>query len=405
MAAPGAHGRVLLLFSSFTFLTILLCHTTEINFAKTKQEPLDVVRERSGNALRRSAKGTGDYVLTRHEKNLLRKIAVASENREWAAVSSHIGTYAGNSPPLFTAAMHGALRCRQYEEGIQIYDKCRTSSSILPAPAYVAAIKLFGKIGAPSRVREVWGEALQVVGVNEILGSARIIAAADEGNVSAAAEVLDLMNASGVPVDVGHVSSAIRACWGWGNHQHKAARYLFDLLPEFDLAPNIIIFTNLIRAYTNAACKDTVALYEDMKALQIKPDTAFAETYLITILQKDPKDRWRTPETTAPLLKDKPVERLRAARKAAADFEAAGVELSNLAANIRDALKQMSIWVIKVPLHQGRKGIQMARFIVRAAEQLLVLSAALVAMRSFMVCTPAICNVKKCGRVWMYRLI
>ena len=343
MAAPGAHGRVLLLFSSFTFLTILLCHTTEINFAKTKQEPLDVVRERSGNALRRSAKGTGDYVLTRHEKNLLRKIAVASENREWAAVSSHIGTYKGNSPPLFAAAMHAALRCRQYEEGIQIYDKCRTSSQVLHEPAYVAAIKLFGKLGAPSRVREVWDEALQVVGVNEILGSARIIAAADEGNVSAAAEVLDLMNASGVTINVGHVSSAIRACWGWGTNQHKPARYIFDLLPEFGLPPTVIIFTNLVRAYATAAVKDTVALYEDMKALQINPDAAFAETYLATILQKDPKDRWRTPETTVALLKDKPVERVRAARKAAADFEAAGVKLSNLAAVISDALKQMSI--------------------------------------------------------------
>jgi len=343
LGSMAAQGWVLLVLSCFTFLTVLLCHTTESNFAKTKQEPLDVVRERSGNALRRSAQGTGDYVLTRHEKNLLRKIAVASENREWAAVSSYIGTYTGNSPPLFAAAMHGALRCQRYKEGIKIYDKCRTSSQVLHSPVYTAAIKLFGKFGAPSRVREVWDEALQVVGVNEILGSARITAAADEGNVSAAAEVLDLMNASGVTINVGHVASAIRACWGWGTNQHKAARYVFDLLPQFGLVPNVIIFTNLIRAYATAPLKDTVALYEDLNALQVKPDRVFAETYLITILQGDPKQKWMTPRITATFLKDKPVERLRAARKAAADFEAAGVELSKLAVNIREALKQMSV--------------------------------------------------------------
>ncbi len=343
MAAPAAQGRVLLLVSSFTFLTVLLCDTTEFNFAKAKQEPLAVVRERSGNALRQSARGTGNYDLTGYEKRLLRKIGAASENREWTAVSSHLAEYTGDAPPLFAAAMHGALRCQRYKEGAKIYDKCRTSSQVLHEPAYVAAIKLFGKLGEPSRVRDVWDEALQVVGLTEILASARIVAAADEGNVSAAAEVLDLMNASGVTINVGHVSSAIRACWGWGTHQHKAAKFLFDLLPEFGLAASVIIFTNLIRAYATAAVKDTVALYEDMKALQINPDAAFAETYLSTILQKDPKDRWRTPDTTATLLKDKPVERLRAARKAAADFEAAGVKLSNLAATIRDALKQMSI--------------------------------------------------------------
>ena len=342
MAAP-AQGRVLLLLSSFTFLTVLLCHTTEFNFAKTKQEPLDVVRERSGNALRQSARGAGNYDLTGYEKKLLRNIAAASEKRDWTAISSHFDEYAGDAPPLFAAAMHGALRCQRYKEGARIYDKCRTSSQVFHAPAYVAAIKLFGKLGAPSRVREVWDEALQVVGLTEILGSARIVAAADEGNVSAAAEVLDLMNASGVTINVGHVSSAIRACWGWGTNQHKPARYIFDLLPEFGLAPNVIIFTTLIGAYATAPVKDTVALYEDMKALQINPNKVFAETYLTTILQGDPKEKWRTPDTTATLLKDKPVERLRAARKAAADFEAAGVKLSRLAVNIRDALKQMSI--------------------------------------------------------------
>lgn len=343
MAATSAQGRVLLLLSSFTFLTVLLCRTTELNFAKTKQEPLDVVRERSGNALRQSARGTGNYDLTGYEKRLLWKIAAASEKREGTAVSSHFAEYSGDAPPLFAAAMHGALRCSRYKEGAKIYDKCRASSQVLHGPVYTAAIKLFGKLGAPSRVREVWDEALQVVGVNEILGSARITAAADEGNVSAAAEVLDLMNASGVTIHVGHVASAIRACWGWGTNQHKPARYIFNLLPEFGLMPNVIIFTNLIRAYATAPVKDTVALYQDMKALQIKPNRVFAEIYLTTILQGDPKEKWRTPDTTVTFLKNKPVERLRAARKAAADFEAAGVEFTKLAANIRDALKQMSI--------------------------------------------------------------
>ena len=43
--------------------------------------------------------------------------------------------------------------------------------------------------------------------------------------------------------------------------------------------------------------------------------------------------------------------------------------------------------------------------IVREADQFMVLSAALFAVRSFMVCTPAICKVKKCGRVcYIYSL-
>jgi hypothetical protein len=85
-------------------------------------------------------------------------------------------------------------------------------------------------------VHEVWKDALKEGDLDKDLALARISAAADEGDVTTSAEVMDQMVASNVPMQIGHVVSAIRSCGISG--QHKAARYFFDLLPDFGIQKN-----------------------------------------------------------------------------------------------------------------------------------------------------------------------
>lgn len=104
----------------------------------------------------------------------------------------------------------------------------------------------------------------------------------------------------------------------------------FDLCPQVSVTPNLIVFTCLIGAYKTAPLEDLTSAYHAMRVLKIAPDTPFTETYLISVLQGDKTIKWDNPEITVNSLRNKPIERLQAARRALADFQRDGVQLTKM---------------------------------------------------------------------------
>ena len=301
------------------------------------------MREREGHAMRKKAPNS--FQLSRSERMLLGKITSASEKRDWQAVCSLFEKYTGKAVAIYTAAMNAAFRCQKYQEGASIYNQCEQVCENLDEPVFSAGLRLFGKLGEPEKVRKVWDEVIKNCNINDVLAASRINAAADEGDVRTAAEVLDLMQDKGVPIKKYHLSSAIRACWGFGNKQHQAAKYFFQLSPQLGLEPDIVTFTSLAGAYFTAPLEDVLSIYSDMKELNVGANKVFAETILTTLLQKRTSDIWpRRPDLLPNILRAKPNARIQAARCVLEDFEKAGVELSKLSANIKQALKLMEEW-------------------------------------------------------------
>ena len=62
---------------------------------------------------------------------------------------------------------------------------------------YVQALKIFGKLKDFAKVDELWTEALEVCKLDKFLASARMAAAAEQGDIEGAAAILDQVNASG----------------------------------------------------------------------------------------------------------------------------------------------------------------------------------------------------------------
>ena len=316
-----------------------MLHTSPCGFGRTKQQPLSELRERTGLALRKSAKGADGPKLNKDETKLVRDIATASENRDWPTARSLSSTYSGSAVQIYSAAMQAALRCREYEEGSQVFDRCEKNCDLINQPAFSVALRIFAKLKQSGRVQQIWENAMKIYEIDVFLGSARLAAAADLGDVEMAAGILDQMNASNVSIDVYHINSAMRACWGWGNKQHRAAKYFFDLLEGFQLPPTVVSFTALAGAYQTASLREAVSVYNEMKALQIEPDKVFAETYLFSVLQAA-----KIPGVAVEnKLCEKPVERLKAARDALADFEAAGLRLSRVCEAVRRELQRMKL--------------------------------------------------------------
>ena len=84
-------------------------------------------------------------------------------------------------------------------------------------------------------------------------------------------------------------------------------------------------------------------MHREMKGLEIAPDKAFAETYIVSLLQTDSKIGLpRDLNDLCTILRDKPLERRQAAQKALRDFKAEGLKLTGLSTNIERALGRLS---------------------------------------------------------------
>ncbi len=165
------------------------------SFAKLRQESAASFRERSGGALRE--KVTEFIKLNPDEQKLLSKISTAGDRRQWSAVRSAIASYAGDAVPIYTAALHAAVRCEQYREGAKIFEQGQQRCEVMNGPMYTQALKIYGKLKDFAKVEELWSEALEVCKLDQFLASARLAAAAEQGDMAGAAAILDHVNASG----------------------------------------------------------------------------------------------------------------------------------------------------------------------------------------------------------------
>ena len=191
-----ATGRIGLLLESCYCLFLFLCHPPSCAFGKPKQESLGALRERTGQAVRvRVADSVGNSGwISDQDKRLLRQISVASEQRNWDEVMSLFASYSGTTTQIYTAVMNAALRCHKYEEGGKIYARCRQTCHHLEEQTFNAALKIFGRLQQPEKVRKIWAEANEKCKLSHMMVSARIHAAADEGDARTAAAMLDLLN-------------------------------------------------------------------------------------------------------------------------------------------------------------------------------------------------------------------
>ena len=139
-------------------------------------------------------------------------------------MTSSLHSYCGTETPIFNAVMHVACRCRQYKAGVSIYKKLCSLNVTKTSPTFTAAIVIFSSLKQYSAVREIWSEARASLELDEFMAGARIAAAAAEADIEAAATVLDDMNRTGVDIHIGHMTSAIHACWGTQGSNHNAAK-------------------------------------------------------------------------------------------------------------------------------------------------------------------------------------
>lgn len=125
-----------------------------------------------------------------------------------------------------------------------------------------------------------------------------------------------------------------------GKTRHRAAKYFWKLFPEFGLAPDIVSFTALVGSYKGAPLEDVLSAKAEMESSGIDPNRVFAETYLAAVVQVD-LTHLRAIGAIQEALQNVPSDRLHAARRGIADFEAGGVELSLLCRKLKTALERL----------------------------------------------------------------
>ena len=318
---------------------LLLLHGLAPSFALYKQAPLSRNRDRVGLGFHTKA-SNHSKPLSVEGRTLLSKITAAGQKGDWVDVKRMFALYSGMECQVLHSVMHAAYTCGQYREAARVYTRMCDLKVAKDAPVYATALKVFSKLEQPTAVRDIWTEALKVCELDKLLAAARIVAAAVEGDIQTAAEVLDLMNKTGVEINQGHITSAIRACWEATGSTHNAAEYLYRLHIDLDLQADIAMFTCLVGAYKTAPLEKIMGAYSDMQAMHIKSDFAFAETYLATLLLKPKEQRFNQQEMLAWLCQ-LPGPRIAAAKSALDNFRQEGIELTSLSRQFAQALSRL----------------------------------------------------------------
>ena len=318
---------VLLVLSSSCFAT-----------PRRSQKPLSENRERSGMGMHTHVKR--GYSLSEEGRATLAAVTQAGRSGDWQHVRLLYSRYKGCELPVLHAVMHHAYNCGQFRAGADVYRRICDLEILRDSPTFATAMKVFSKLGQSEMVQKIWLESKQTCMLDELLAAARITTAATDGDVETAASVLDEMNRTGLSIDVGHVTSAIRACWAAEGRRENAATYLFQLLLDRGLTPNIATYTCLIGSYSQASLDKILSAYHEMKELSIAPDPAFAETYLCSVLHPVPPER--NDEQVVAELRAKSPDRLAAALEAVEDFQNAEVKLTALSARIARSLRMLA---------------------------------------------------------------
>jgi len=264
------------------------------------------------------------------ERRLVVELKEAGRDGNWFKAEMLLGKYTGCAVAVFTAALAVAHRCGRYREGARIYEKFRAADRVRSSDAALQAeaIRIFAKLRAFGRVRQVWGEAQDAGAVSLMLLSARLEAAAAEGDVDAAEAALQEMCERGMAPGVEHFNSAILACEN-SDKFTPAAMFLFESMLTQGVMPNIATLTTLTACYAAAPLADVLAVGAKVQALGLKADSAFAEAYTCAILGLPRNKRMygRTLTTFAKTLERLSSARKAAARRAISELRADGVKL------------------------------------------------------------------------------
>ena len=313
-------------------------------FSAAKQQPLSLIRERGGQGTQTLA--VRNITLTKDSRVLLSKITAAGKRRKWRQVQKLFSTYIGSDIPILAAVMHISLKCGEYEEGRRIFERLCHENLDKNGPVFAAALKIYASLGESVRVQEIWEEAMATCEINAPLASARIDAAAVEGDFDSALEVLELLHNSDTAIDIVHITSALRACRSAKGQRHESAKDLLQRAFELNLHPNVVTFTSLLACFFDAPLSEIQAAYAQMQDLRIKPNKVFAETYVTVVLGRIPHGSSTVESIQHDVLPSQPPARVQAAKDALEDFKVAGVQLTALTKAVDAALQT---WEHKTP--------------------------------------------------------
>ncbi|CAK9044768.1 unnamed protein product [Durusdinium trenchii] len=248
--------------------------------------------------------------------------------------------YSGLNPLVLTAAMQAALRQGDYEEGFHIYQKVRH----MTLPTYAVSIKLLGKLGKLDEVERLWRQLVELDLVNRFVAGSRIDAAADSGDIQAAARVLQYMKEKGIETIDVHFNSAINACANSQDaNRADIAQGFFDEMLRTGLKPTIVTYATLLRAFRQMPKERLLNLLMDMKKHNVKANAVFAESFLFIFLQKPRgKTCWREQSEIAVQIRKLPMADLRAAKEFVDEVKRSNVKL-NMSSERIDVVLQLLI--------------------------------------------------------------
>ena len=347
----GASLWTLCLVGAIALLSKLL-GTSSIGFsiavqqdAGNKSSAASPGRPRMGSRFYTSAAGQSstDYGLTKGESKLLAKVVQAANRSDWQRIRQLRATSKVQKTPFFDVEMNAALACGQYKAGTALYEqlcKLKLPKEVL---TFNLATKLYGKAGMWASVRQVWKEARKSYRMDETMAAARLVAAADEGDIRTAADILDEMVRMDLVVDVGHFTSALRACATAENSGHHAAVYLFDTLLNMSLTPDVQVFTALVSTFAGRPVSKFQKLRSQMDQFGVKHNWVFADAYLKALLVVPQKDKQSSVVELVDLMRGLSKERLREAASALSSFKTLKDEWSAFCEVTESALKRQGI--------------------------------------------------------------
>ena len=306
-----------------------------------KQDSLQSMRMKAGTQMSTRARDGVQTDLGGRGKRLLSSISAAGDRSDWQTVNRLYSSYNGTETQIFNAVLHLACKCGKYEQGARIYEHANQLNVSKNALTLTAALAIHAELNETHAVRQIWTESLQTCKLDEPLAQARIAAAAAEGDITSAAEVLDIMIKDRVNINNAHITSAIRACWEAKGNYQNAAEHLFNLSIKLGLQPEIPSFTCLMGAYRNANLTRISAAYSRMKDFGVEPNRAFAEVYLIAVLQVTKDRQIRSVSQALRHLRMHSADRLAAAQQALRDFRRADVEVSNLCSLVERGFEEL----------------------------------------------------------------
>ncbi|CAE7230362.1 nipblb, partial [Symbiodinium sp. CCMP2456] len=255
------------------------------------------------------------------ESKKAQKVVQAANRSDWQRIQQLRATSKVQKTPFFDVEMNAALACGQYKAGTALYEqlcKLKLPKEVL---TFNLATKLYGKAGMWASVQQVWKEARKSYRMDETMAAARLVAAADEGDIRTAADILDEMVRMDLVVDVGHFTSALRACATAENSGHNAAVFLFDTLLNMSLTPDVQVFTALVSTFAGRPVSKFQKLRRQMDQFGVKHNWVFADAFLKALLVVPQKDKQSSVVELVDLMSGLSEERLREAASALSSFK------------------------------------------------------------------------------------